>query len=102
MFELVRLLFNAASVMILILSCVVAYAIAYALGNTGDRLVLMIFGPIVAALDLGYRIKRSGGNLLGSPSNSPLFEPDEGGRFFLLPIWTFGMFCLLVGIVKPT
>jgi hypothetical protein len=98
----VRLLFNAASVIILILSGLVAYAVAYALGNSGDRLVLMIFGPLVAALDLGYRIKRSGGSLLGPPSNSPLFEPDEGGRFFLLPIWTFGIFLLLVGIVTPT
>jgi hypothetical protein len=77
-----------------IVMCVVAFAIAFAIGAvcglSGEGPLMIIAGPILAACDLAYRFGTKDGHW---------FSPDRGGSLFFLPAWCFGILWLVLGIV---
>ena len=55
-----------------------------------DGPLMIIAGPLIAILDLAYRFKSKNGHW---------FIPHRGGSLFFLPVWTFGAFWFVLGIV---
>jgi len=59
----------------------IAFGIARAIGNEAEGLWMMIAGPLLVGLDVGYRRARK----------TTLFGA-RGGTFILLPVWCWGVF----------
>ena len=74
--------------------CAVGFGVSFAVGHflfhsDAEGLLMVIAGPIVVALDVLYRMK--------SKPNEWSFT-QGGGRLFFIPVWTFGVLWLALGI----
>ncbi len=59
-------------------------------GITAEGPLMMIAGPLCLVMDLGYRFSR--------PERG-WFQPGAGGAMFFIPVWVFGIFWLVLGVV---
>jgi hypothetical protein len=85
------LIFNAPGLIILIAGFGIGFLLRNTLGLTGEPPVLIIGGLLISAFDLAYRLYADGGHWL---------KPQRGGSLFFLPAWCFGIFWVIVGIVR--
>lgn len=84
---MVFLLYNQIGILMLIFSCIIGLLI-----NKDNPAVAGVLALIV---DLGYRFfsrKEEDRAIL------TLIGPLQGGQFFFLPIWAWGLFGLIVGL----
>lgn len=81
--------FNAAGFVIVAVSFLPILGLCRLRGEERDAVVLAIGGPVALALDLAYRLRFSGGDLV---------SPNRGGKFLWLPLWGFGVFWLVYGL----
>lgn len=76
-----------------ILICAVAFGIAFGVGQvvgiTAEGPLMIIAGPLCAALDLAYRFRHP---------ERRWFHPNFGGALFFIPVWIFGGIWLVAGI----
>jgi hypothetical protein len=64
-----------------------ASAILYAVGTITEGPLMMIAGPLLAAVDLVYR-RAKRGRLVGGTA---------GGTFLFVPVWIWGVFWTALG-----
>jgi len=74
--------------------CVIGFGLAFLaqcfLGSMSEGHLMIIAGPIIAILDIAYRLRSK---------DKSLFKSSKGGSLFLLPAWCFGLFWLILGMV---
>ncbi len=74
--------------------CVIGFGLAFLaqffLGSMSEGQLMIIAGPIIAILDIAYRLRSKDKSLLKS---------SKGGSLFFLPAWCFGLLWLILGIV---
>jgi hypothetical protein len=80
---------NAVGFMIVAASFGPVWVVCQLLGEGRNAVILATGGPIALALDLGYRLRFSNGDLL---------RPGLGGKFLWLPMWGFGIFWFVYGL----
>ena len=68
----------------------VAMSVRAAAGIESEGATMLILGPVVLAIDLGYRLVRRDGHW---------FSPSRGGQLFFLPLWLFGVLWIVLGAV---
>lgn len=77
-----------------LIMCVIAFTIAISAGRLlelpGEGPVMIIAGPLVMFCDLGYRLTNEAGHWAIS---------DRGGSLLALPLWSFGLLWLVLGII---
>lgn len=77
-----------------IVICGLAFGLAIGLGHlTGvsdEGPLMIIAGPLCAALDLSYRMRRP---------ESEWFHPGAGGSIFSIPVCLFGIIWLVLGVI---
>lgn len=86
--RMIFLFFNLAGFLILLFGFALAFMGAAGFGRTDWPLILVIAGIIISVLDLGYRY---------SQTPKYWFDANRGGMLFFLPIWFFGIGCLVLG-----
>jgi len=84
------IIFNLVGLVMLAISFGVAFLTGWIMGTTAEGPLMIVAGPLAAACDAAYRWKHSAGHW---------FHPDGGGSLFFLPVWTFGLLWLVLGIV---
>ena len=68
----------------------IAFGIGHLTGYSAEGPLMIIAGPLCAAMDLTYRFRVSGRRW---------FQPNGGGALFFIPVWIMGIFWLGLGVV---
>ncbi len=84
-------LYNRTGYLLIGICFGLAALIGYVIGDTRSNTVLLIGGPIATGADVAVRSLWSLGYGL---------FPDRGGRFFILPLWLFGLIWLALGLLR--
>ena len=84
------IIFNYPGIIIAAIGFAIAFGIGAIFGTSAEGPLMLIGGPIVALLDLGYRF---------TVKNGHWFIPHRGGSLFFLPVWALGAFWFVLGIV---
>ncbi|HEV7671402.1 MAG TPA: hypothetical protein VGS22_23025 [Thermoanaerobaculia bacterium] len=84
------IIFNFIGIGMVAIGFGVAFGIGSLLGLTAEGPLMMIAGPLLLVLDLGYRAKKQ-------PPN--WFHPRSGGHLFWLPVWIWGLIWSALGLV---
>ena len=82
---------NLLGILTFVISAGVGIGVASTLGNHGEGLPMMIGGPLMVVLDIGYRQLR-GWKVIGR----------RGAALFWLPMWLWGLFWFGLGIYYVT
>ena len=73
---------------------VIAFAVAFGVGavfgTSAEGPLMIVAGPLLAAMDIVYRLKSHDGHI---------YIPHKGGSLFFLPAWAFGALWFVLGIV---
>lgn len=77
------LVFNRLGLVFFLLAFGAGWGIARALGPVSEGILMMLAGPILTVLDVGYR------RIRGRPL---LRLADDGGTVLFLPAWLWGLF----------
>jgi hypothetical protein len=81
---------NVYGLLMLAISFVLGYGIAYLTGTQDSPLWYVGTGALAAVLDLAYRLKNASGHW---------FHPDGGGSLLFFPVWLYGAFLMVYGVV---
>src|SRR4051812_28944183 len=77
-----------------ILMAAIAFGIAFGVGRlagiSAEGPLMIIAGPLCAAMDLVYRFRHP---------DRRWFHPNWGGALFFIPVWILGIVWLVLGIV---
>lgn len=84
------IIFNPVGLVMLVVSFGAAFLLGHTFGFSGEGPLMIAASPLVIGSDLLYRFK------LGEKH---WFHPNGGGMLFYLPVWIFGEFWLVLGIV---
>ena len=84
------IIFNLLGLGMLLISFGIAFGLGRLFGWTTEGPIMMMAGPLVALLDLGYRRRYAEGSWL---------HRHKGGSLFFLPLWAFGILWLILGTV---
>jgi hypothetical protein len=84
------LFFNMAGLIMTAIAFAAAFGIGAIFGINAEGPLMIIAGPLAAALDLGYRWNRADARLLAA---------DAGGSLLFLPVWMFGALWFVLGVV---
>ena len=84
------IIFNLLGLAFLGIGFAVAMSIRAAAGIESEGATMLILGPVVLAIDLGYRLLRKDGHW---------FSHRSGGHLFFLPLWMFGALWIVLGAV---
>jgi len=87
---MVVVIFNLVGVLIIAIAFGIALGIGHLAGVTAEGLMMIIAGPVCAALDLVYRSRRP---------DRRWFHPRFGGALFFIPVWVLGILWLVLGIL---
>jgi len=80
--------FNLIGFVMFLVGIGVGVGIARSVGSTGEGLPMVVGGPLLVLLDLGYR-KARGGKMFGR----------AGGTIIYLPVWLWGAAWAALGVV---
>lgn len=83
------IIFNYVGLIISVIAFAMAFGIGKLFGAEMNGVHMIIAGPLVAAMDIIYRLKTEDGHL---------YIPHRGGSLFFLPAWTLGVFWFFLGI----
>jgi hypothetical protein len=84
------IIFNLPGILIAAIAFGIAFGVGHLAHLSGEGPLMIIAGPLCAAMDLVYRAKRSGRGW---------FHPSLGGALFFIPVWVFGILWFVLGIV---
>ncbi len=84
------IIFNWLGIAICVIGFGFAFLAQFFLGSLSEGHLMFIAGPIIAILDIAYRLKSK---------DKSLFKSSKGGSLFFLPAWCFGLFWLILGMV---
>ena len=84
------IIFNYVGIIMTAIAFAVAFGVGAIFGTEAEGPLMIIAGPLLAAMDVTYRLNTKGGHL---------YIPDRGGSLFFLPVWAFGAFWFVLGIV---
>ena len=92
------IILNIPGAVMVAIAALIAFGVRHAVPSfpPGNGPFMLILGPLCIALDLvyrWYRWKKYGGHWLH------WFHPASGGNLILIPVWIFGVFWLVLGIV---
>jgi hypothetical protein len=82
------IIFNWPGILMVAIALGIASGIGQLAGTSAEGPSMIIAGLLCAAMDLVYRVRRSGGRWL---------HPNFGGALFFIPVWVLGMFWLVLG-----
>jgi hypothetical protein len=85
------ILFNWIGAAIGVVGIAAAFGLGKLLAVSNEGFVLVVMGLVVIPLDLLYRTKSEDGHLL---------HPSGGGNIWFIPVWCWGIVCLLAGLVR--
>ena len=85
------IIINLPAVAMLAIAFGIAWGLGALTGNSAESQMMMIAGPLCVAVDLVYRWK---------VGDRRWFAPGAGGALFFIPIWMFGIFWFVLGIVR--
>jgi hypothetical protein len=84
------IIFNVPGILMAAIGFGTAAGIGHLAGTSAEGLLMIIAGPLCAAMDLVYRTKHGEGRW---------FHPNCGGALFFIPMWILGVVWLALGIV---
>ncbi len=84
------IIFNYAGIIMTVIAFAVAFGVGAVMGTNAEGPLMIIAGPLLAAMDVTYRLKTKDGHI---------GIPHKGGSLFFLPAWAFGALWLVLGIV---
>lgn len=84
------IIFNSIGLIIFGVSFGAAIAIGKLLSINEEGPLMLIGGPLIIALDAGYRMIAHDGDWT---------TPDRGGSLFFLPAWCVGIFWTILGAI---
>ncbi len=88
--QLIVIIFNYPGIIMTAIAFAVAFGIGAIFGTDAEGPLMIVAGPLLAGMDIAYRLNRKHGHL---------YIPDRGGSLFFLPAWAFGAFWFVLGIV---
>ena len=83
------IIFNLPGILIASVAFGVAFGLGHLVGFTAEGPLMIVAGPLCAAMDLAYRSRRP---------ERRWFHPSFGGALFFIPVWVFGIIWLVLGI----
>jgi hypothetical protein len=83
------IIFNLPGILMTATGFGIAAGIGHLAGTSAEGPLMIIAGPLCAAMDLAYRFKRHAGRW---------FHPSYGGALFFIPVWILGVIWLVLGI----
>ena len=89
-FPMTVIIFNWPGILITAIAFGIAFCVGYLAGITAEGPLMIIAGPLCAAMDLTYRFWRP---------YRRWFHPSFGGALFFIPVWILGIVWLVLGIV---
>ncbi len=90
MLPLTVIIFNLPGILMAAVAFGIAFGIGHLVGISAEGPLMMIAGPLCAAIDLAYRHRRP---------DRHWFHPGFGGALFFIPVWMFGIVWLVLGVV---
>lgn len=83
------IIFNVPGIIIAAIAFGIAFGVGHLAGTTAEGPLMIIAGPLCAALDLAYRYRRP---------ERHWFHPNLGGALFFIPVWILGIVWLVLGM----
>lgn len=87
---MVHIIFNLPGLVMLVVAFATAIGVGQLVGVSAEGPLMIIASPLLLAADLVYR---------GTRTDQQWFHPSGGGMLFFVPIWAWGIFWLVLGIV---
>lgn len=84
------IIYNYVGLIMAAIAFAAAFGVGALIGTNAEGPLMIIAGPLLAALDIGYRLATRDGHL---------YIPDKGGSLFFLPAWSLGALWFVLGIV---
>lgn len=84
------LFFNYAGLIMCVIGFAAAFGLGALVGESAEGPLMILGGPLIAALDLFYRSQTRDGHWC---------IPHRGGSLFFLPAWVLGIVWFVLGIV---
>ena len=84
------IIFNYIGIIMTIIAFAIAFGVGAAFGTAAEGPLMIIAGPLLAGMDIAYRLKTTDGHI---------YIPHRGGSLFFLPAWAFGALWFVLGIV---
>lgn len=84
------IIFNYIGIIMTVIAFAVAFGVGAVFGTDAEGPLMMIAGPLLAAMDVTYRLQTKEGHI---------YVPNRGGSLFFLPAWAFGALWFVLGIV---
>jgi hypothetical protein len=82
------IIFNLPGMLMVAIALGIASGIGQLFGTSAEGPSMIIAGLLCAAIDLIYRVRRSGRRWL---------HPNFGGALFFIPVWILGIVWLVLG-----
>jgi hypothetical protein len=85
-----HIIFNWPGIIMVAIAFAMAFGIGHLAGISAEGPLMIIAGPLCAAMDLVYRFRH--------PARR-WFHPNGGGAVFFIPVWVLGIIWLALGVV---
>jgi hypothetical protein len=85
------IIFNWPGILMVAIALGIASGIGQLAGTSAEGPPMIIAGLLCAAMDLVYRVRRSGHRWL---------HPSFGGALFFIPVWILGIVWLVQGVAS--
>jgi hypothetical protein len=85
------IIFNRPGILMVVIALGIASGIGQLAGPAAEGPSMIIAGLSCAAMDLVYRVRRSGRRWL---------RPSFGGALFFIPVWILGIVWLVQGVAS--
>ena len=85
------LIVNRPGILMVAFALGIASGIGHLAGTSAEGPPMIIAGRLCAAMDLVYRVRRSGHRWL---------HPSFGGALFFIPVWILGIVWLVQGVAS--
>jgi hypothetical protein len=84
------IIFNYVGILMTVIAFAVAFGIGAIVGTDAEGPLMVIAGPLLAGMDIAYRLNTRDGHI---------YIPHKGGSLFFLPAWAFGGLWFVLGII---
>ncbi len=83
------IIYNPIGLGMTIVAFAIAFGVGAIMGTDAEGPLMMIAGPLLAAMDITYRLRAADRNM---------FSPDKGGSLFFVPAWSLGVLWFVLGV----
>jgi hypothetical protein len=85
------IIFNWPGILMVAIAFGIASGVGHLAGIPAEGPAMLIAGPLCVAMDLLYRLRRSGCRWL---------HPSLGGALFFIPVWILGIVWSVLGVAS--